>query len=321
MRLLLLFITAGLALALRELGRALAAGLLGLRVQGFTVGFGPPMWTLEAWGRTWTLAAFPFGARAHVAGLNPVDPDAGPGDLRNAPAWRRWVFLAAGPAFSLLGAWALLVLLYATGTHAPVSMTIGTVQPGTEAARAGLRTGDMVASVEGQPLEQWGALVEKVRRSPGKPLELIVHRDAALLKVVVEPRPDEAGAGRLGITQLYEHRAFPLRDAAGRASGHLWRMAGDGVRWLTPGGLPGLPSRLVRQAGGAFSTGADAFLRLLAGFCAALGLLHLVPIPPLDAGTAWLQLLRPRLRPRWEVALTAAGALGLLALAASAAMR
>jgi len=321
MRLLLLFITAGFALALRELGRAVAAWLLGLRVQGFSVGIGPPMWTLGAWGRTWTLSAFPFGARADVAGSNPLDPDAGPGDLRNVPAWRRWAFLAAGPVFSLLGAWALLVLLYASGTHAPVAMTVGTVQPGSEAARAGLRTGDTVASVDGQPLEQWGALVEKVRRSPGQPLELIIHRDAALLKVSVEPRADSTGEGRLGITQLYEHRAFPLPDAASRASSHLWRMAEDGVRWLTPGGLPGLPSRLVRQAGGAFSTGSDAFLRLLAGFCAALGLLHLVPVPPLDAGNAWVQLLRPRLRPRWEVALTAAGALGLLALAVSAAVR
>jgi regulator of sigma E protease len=321
MRLLLLFVTAGLALAFRELGRAVAAWVLGLKVQGFTVGFGPPMWTLEAWGRTWTLAAFPFGAQAHVAGTHPLDPDAGPGDLRSAPAWRCWAFLAAGPAFSLAGAWALLVLLYATGTHAPVAMTLGTVQPDSEAARAGLRTGDTVASVNGQPIQQWGAFVEMVRRSPGQRLALIVHRDAALLDIPVEPRADDAGEGRLGITQLYEHRAFPLPDAAARASGHLWRMAAEGVRWLMPGGLPGLPSRLVRQAAGAFSTGADAFLRLLAGFCAALGLLHLVPVPPLDAGMAWLQALRPRLGPRWQVALTATGALGLLALAASAAVR
>ena len=321
MRLLLLFITAGLALALRELGRALAAWALGLRVQGFTVGFGPPMWTLDAAGRTWTWAAFPFGARAHVAGLNPLEPMAESGDFRNASPWRRWLFHASGAAFSLLAAWALLVLLYSTGTHAPVAMTVGTVQPGSEAARVGLRTGDTVASVNGAPVSQWGALVEIIHASPGKPVELIIHRDAQLLEVTVEPRAGDSGEGRLGITQLYEHRAFPFADAAARATGHLWRMAEDGVRWLLPGGLPGLPSRLVRQAGGAFSTGSDAFLRLLAGFCAALGLLHLVALPPLDAGNALVQLLRPRLGPRSEAALTAAGALGLLALAVSAAAR
>jgi regulator of sigma E protease len=319
-RLLLILLAAGLAVLLREVGRGLLAWALGLRVQRVGVGFGPPMFTLEMAGRTWVLGAFPFGGSVEVAGMDPLAEEEQAGDLRRVAPWRRWVLLASGPVLSLLTAWALLVTLYATGTHAPVGLTVGTVQPGSEAARAGIRPGDAVVSVEGQPLTHWGALVDRVRTAAAQPLHLILHRDGELLSLVVTPRPDDSGGGRLGISQRYEHRDFPLPEAAALAWAHLGRTASDGIHALFPVARPALPSRLVHKAAEAFTTGGDAFLRLLAGICTALGLLHLVPVPPLDAGRALLVLARPRLKPTAEAWLTALGTVSLLAVLVASAL-
>jgi regulator of sigma E protease len=255
------------------------------------------------------------------------------GDLksdRSSFASRRWwvreVVLASGSFANWILAWGVLIALYVSGTHVPVPRTIGTVQPGSEAARAQLRPGDVIVGVDGRPLKDWGNLVETVIDNPGRPIRLDVFRGDAVVSVEVVPRSDERGLGRLGITQQYVFRKHSLGGAVGpaiRASVDMLR-EDLAMLWRLVRGKRGVelasPLLIVKQASDAAAIGLDAFFRMLVHVSLGLALFNLLPFPALDGGRMLFIGIeaatgRP-VNPRLETALHASGFVLLLLLVA-----
>lgn len=290
---LLALLALGLLLAVHELGHLVAARLLGMRVPRFTLGFGPPLLSFRLAGTEFVVASVPFGASVHIHGMNPhapgVEPD-DPGSYGAKPAWRRMLVVLAGPLANYLLALGLLVALYASGTHVVVPLTVGTVQPGSEAARAQLLPGDRIVHVNGAALKNWSAFVQVVADNPGRELTLDVLREGEARTVTVRPRPDERGAGRIGVSQQYVFRQHGLGEALGHALVHTRTVAGEVVGLLRRMALgaedsePTSPVALVRQSSDAATSGFDGFLRVLVLVSVALALLTVLPVPSLDGG-------------------------------------
>ncbi|HSP80940.1 MAG TPA: site-2 protease family protein, partial [Myxococcaceae bacterium] len=151
-----LLLALGLLVALHELGHLVAARLLGLRVHRYTLGFGPPVLTFRVRETEYALGAVPLGGSVHIQGMNPHEPgQEEPTSFASRSPWKRMGVLLAGPLANLLFALGILFALYTTGTHVVVPLTVGTIVPGSEAARAQLLPGDRIVSAEGQPLESW----------------------------------------------------------------------------------------------------------------------------------------------------------------------
>lgn len=138
----LVLLALGGLLTLHELGHLVAARLLGVRVPRFVFGFGPPLVSFRLWGTQYVLAAVPLGATAHMQGMNPhrADVDEAAGFAARGPLLRILIILA-GPLANYALALGVLFALYTSGTHVVVPLTVGTVQPGSEAARAQLLPG------------------------------------------------------------------------------------------------------------------------------------------------------------------------------------
>ena len=158
MYVLLALLALGLLLAVHELGHLLAARLLGVSVPRFSLGFGPPLLSFRLFGTECVIAAIPLGASATLHGMNPHVPGLEPTDPRSYSAqrpWRRVAITLAGSVANYLFALGVLFALYISGTHVVVPLTVGTVTPGSEAARAQLLPGDRIVNVDGLPVKTW----------------------------------------------------------------------------------------------------------------------------------------------------------------------
>lgn len=180
---------------------------------------------------------------------------------------------------------------------------IGSVAADAPAARAGIRVGDEVAAIDGQPVKDWMDAAKRIRQAADRALDIELLREGRRLRVVVTPVvAEERGHrfGRIGIGVRDDPAAFdamrivvaygPLESAA-RALRLTWetsaltlrmmgRMLTGELSWKNISG----PVTIADYAGQSARLGADHFLRFLALISISLGVLNLLPVPVLDGG-------------------------------------
>jgi regulator of sigma E protease len=190
-----------------------------------------------------------------------------------------------------------------------VPARVGKVLPGSPAERAGLREGDEIREVAGQPVADFQSLVAAVQPKPGSRLEFTIGRDGQALTVPVEVEAQREGerlVGRIGV-QPAAPAALPegMRtlerygpvSALARAADKTWGMSVLTVRmlWNVATGdvsvknLSG-PINIAEYAGFSARQGILAFLSFLAIVSVSLFVLNLLPIPILDGGQILYQL-------------------------------
>jgi len=151
-----------LLVVVHELGHFVVARLCGMDVRRFSIGFGPPVLTIEHKDTIYQLAAFPVGGFVQVVGLGTDDDhragdrigDHPPGSYLSRPLWQRALMVSAGPAANFAFAAVLYVALF--GSHNAVmyeATRLGTPavkRVSGAAADAGLRAGDVIVAVSGE---------------------------------------------------------------------------------------------------------------------------------------------------------------------------
>jgi len=288
----------GLLIVIHELGHYLAARWSGMRVERFSVGFGPVLWSRRRGDTEWAVSAVPLGGYVKIAGMAPGEEIAADdrGAYSHQPAWRRFLVILAGPAMNYLLAVVLAAGLIATmGLREPDSTsTLGDVIGGGAADRAGLRPGDRIVGAAGAPVAGWTALVQAVRAHPGQDLPLLVERagaPAASPPVAMTIRPDDSGGiGKAGIApSLRAVQAGPIdavgmafqrtNDKAGEILGGLGQVVTRKQKAELQGPL-GIAQEMTRSA----RAGAAPFLMMVWLISLMLAIFNFLPLPALDGG-------------------------------------
>jgi regulator of sigma E protease len=184
-----------------------------------------------------------------------------------------------------------------------LSPVLGQIVAGSAAERAGLVIGDRVAAVDGRPIETWEDLVREVRRRPGQQASLQVERNGAILEIAVTPEEVAAGAERIGrigaapeippshAERIFVQVRYGALDSLARAVERTWdisvfslrmlgRMLLGEVSWKNLSG----PVTIADFAGQSAQLGWMPYPTFLALISISLGVLNLLPIPPLDGG-------------------------------------
>ena len=335
---------------IHELGHFWVARRSGVRVEVFSVGFGPELFGYtDRFGTRWKFSAIPLGGYVKMFGQaeRVLEADGRERDMSAAERgvafhhkriWQRAAIVFAGPAANYLLTIVALAALFAIVGQPLLPAVVGEVVKDSAAEAAGIQTGDRILSINGQPTKSFDELVSLVQSSTGQPLNLVIRRGESELPITAQPRAvSDSGSGashqtfRLGIGQggepEFEHRS--LLEAGVRALDqtysmttqilvNLWQMVTGERSSKELGGV----LRISKIAGDVANSSYVDFLFLIPVLSLNLGLLNLFPIPLLDGGhLAFYAIEAVRGRPlgeraqEWGLRIGVALVLGLVVLA------
>ena len=295
-----------------ELGHYLVGRWFGVKAEVFSIGFGREIFGLtDRRGTRWKFGWLPLGGYVRFAGdMNPAsqpDPDwlMLPADERektfqSKPVWQRALIVAAGPVTNFLLA---ILILAAFASFVGVNRTpatVGSVLPGSVAARAGFQAGDRLVELNGRRMEHFGELTDFVRARPNQAILFDVERGGRQIEITavprVEYRSDRFGNkypfGLLGITPptpIVEKVSLVSAPAVAVSQTYgIVRSMLDGLGQIitglrSPSELGG-PLRIAQFSGEAASAGAINFGYFIALISINLGFINLLPVPMLDGG-------------------------------------
>jgi len=186
----------GSAVVLHEFGHFIVAKLLGIRVETFSVGFGPRLFGLRRGHTDYRISAVPLGGYVKLGGDESNAPlegqgasDIPPEEMFNLrPRYQRVLVALAGPIMNILTALAIPfagAMLY--GVPAAPSPVVSYITPGGAAEQAGLKLGDRIVAFNGTSNPSWDVIQGDALLSPGVALPLLVDRQGQQLDLTIKP--------------------------------------------------------------------------------------------------------------------------------------
>jgi regulator of sigma E protease len=183
-------IVLGIMIFVHEWGHFMAAKLCGVRVDVFSLGFGPRLFGVKRGDTDYRLSALPFGGYVRMAGDNPLEERTGAGyEFLSRPRWQRAIIAIAGPLMNFLLALVILWgIFWRLGIPSPVyehqSADIVAVPQSMPAT--GTQAGDRITAVNGVPTPTWKKVYSEIEKAkPGSFVTLTVQRNNASQSVTL----------------------------------------------------------------------------------------------------------------------------------------
>ncbi len=379
----------GLLVIIHEFGHFIAAILMGVRVERFSIGFPPKLFSKTIKGVEFVIAAIPLGGYVKMAGFIDESMDTNitgaPDEFQSKPTWKKLIIISGGVIMNFLLAVVVLALLNFyqgeriipettvgwVGTKgvaaqvgfqkgdkilevngqpvhnwneiqerfidnlgkdiiftvqrkgktvhlkyqknffkekngeqlniAPeISARVGEVSPGMPAEKIGLKRGDLIIEIAGQPIRDWTQMTQVIRKYPGQAIPIKWKRGDSVFTAEITPRvfeeKDKSGkiikVGKIGISYYYEHREVGLGKAfvlGFKNTIDLIALNAKAIYWIFTGTksareLVGGPIMIAKMAGDAARAGWAYLWYLIAALSSVLAFFNILPIPGLDGG-------------------------------------
>jgi regulator of sigma E protease len=294
-----------------ELGHYLAARRCGVRVDVFSIGFGPEIYGYTAAsGTRWKLSAIPFGGYVKMFGdREPDEGDENPNlsdeerevSFFNKSLGQRAFIVFAGPLANFLFAIVVLAGLFSIVGQPFTPADVGKVMEGSAAERAGLKSGDVFLRIDGEVIDRFEQVRRLVQLAPGQKLEIVVRRNDRELTVIAIPDTitetrfgSTQTIGRLGVSRpsgdmvLVRYDPFTAIWKATERTAVLTGSIFDALSQIISGERDvkelGGPVRIAQISGNMAQAGIIMIIQFAAILSINLGLINLFPIPLLDGG-------------------------------------
>ncbi len=195
----------GTLIFIHESGHYFVAKALGIKVEVFSLGFGPKLLRYERGGTEYCISAIPLGGYVKMLGENPDESLRGTREeFLSRSKFERFLVLVMGASLNIVLAVALMAGIYTYGVPEPRFLTepavIGAVDPNGAAAEAGLQTRDEIVAIDGEKVPTWQDMQLKVALNPGATLRFEIVRDGRTMTVPVKIHETERERiGRIGI--------------------------------------------------------------------------------------------------------------------------
>ncbi|HEY3449695.1 MAG TPA: M50 family metallopeptidase [Myxococcales bacterium] len=277
----------GLLVLLHEAGHFVVARACRMRVDIFSVGFGPALVSFRGKQTEYRLALVPLGGYVKIAGMAPGDfPPDDPAGFYRRPPWQRALVLVAGPVGNWAFAFLLLATLYTVGFRVPTNHPVIEEVRGRKAAASGLLPGDRVLAVDGADISTWGDVERALAAKPKQAVELRIVRNDVELVLTATP----GGDGKLDVRPESEVVIRPFTQAVPLAFLKTWElslgMLSNLRDWLFGRGEAQLvgPVGIVSETVQAVRKEWLELFFILVQISLALSLMNLMPLPALDGG-------------------------------------
>jgi regulator of sigma E protease len=297
---------------IHEYGHYIVARWCGVRVEVFSIGFGPELFgRTDSRGTRWKISAIPLGGYVKMfgQGANLLEGEAGKAmteaDRKVAfdfkSVWRRMAIVAAGPIANYLFAAVIFAAIFAIHGKDVAAPIIGEVQPASAAAQAGLQRGDRVLSLNDTAIGDFDDIREFVQLNLDQEIAITFDRGGSVQTVNARPTisvekdalGNELRLGRLGIVAAGKAERVDLGVAESAIEGvrRVFEISGamlKGVWQMITGVRPadelGGVLRIGYLSGEIAQIGIWSLITFAAMLSVNLGLVNLFPIPLLDGG-------------------------------------
>jgi regulator of sigma E protease len=221
----------GITITVHEFGHFAMAKLLKIRVLTFSIGFGPKLVGFTRGGTDYRLSPIPLGGYVKMAGETFDESCVGaPDEFLSHPKWHRFLVAVSGPLMNILLAVAILTVSYMQGVYVPKypkePAIVGPVAADSIAKRAGLETGDLIVSVNSNPVKTWEDLEIALRTASKESLNIEFLRNDQAMKInFAADSVDQVTPASLGIkftlpkTIVYDVDEGSPADKAGLKAG------------------------------------------------------------------------------------------------------
>ncbi len=295
-----------------EFGHFQVARWCGVKVDAFSIGFGPELFGwYDRYGTRWKFAAIPLGGYVKMHGdTNAASAPVGLDDAMPEEEKRysfphkslrqRAAIVAAGPASNYAFAVVVMALLFMSygQPYSPAHVSI--VQSESAAMEAGLQEGDVITHIDGRSIAAFSDMQRIVRRSAGVPLTFTINRNGDILDIIIIPNiheitdnfGDTHKFGLIGVqTTEMEVRRLTVLSAFPEAIKRTVEITSDiftALYEIITGQRSfkelGGPVKIAQVSGDVAAISFSAFVMFLALLSINLGLINLLPIPALDGG-------------------------------------
>ena len=308
----------GPLVTLHELGHYLVGRWFGVEAEAFSVGFGKEITGFtDKRGTRWKLCALPLGGYVQFKGdMNPASMPDGEaaaqaseeekrGSFHHAALWKRALIVFAGPATNILITLAIFAAFFASFGQ-PVAAdpeqtnVIQSFAQDSVAEEAGMREGDRVVAIDGEPVRQFSDITDRVMMFPGRDVTIDVERagDRIAIPLTIGSTVEEdsfGNASRIGRLGIYSApiawEPVGLLAAGPLAVEHslkLVDMMVTGIAQIFTGERSvrelGGPVKIAKYSGEQLSLGLTSFVNFAALISLNLAFINLLPIPALDGG-------------------------------------
>ena len=283
----------GILVTVHEFGHFITAKLTGMKVEEFSIGFGPNIYQQQEGETLYSLRMLPLGGYNKIAGMDPDDPEDPERGFNSKPVTSRMLVILAGSLMNILLPVVIFFGLFlAFGMDVPENKPVlGQIIEGYPAEQSGLKEGDRILSINGKPVHEWLDIRKNIAGSGMQPIPFEIQRDKEKLTITVTPGVNpETGKPFIGVvSSLKNVRLTPVQAVVASVTAtkniikNMYASLYHMVTGKTKAEFSG-PVGVAKMAGEVAHKGFDRLMQFTAMLSLNLAIINLLPLPALDGG-------------------------------------
>ena len=283
----------GILVTVHEFGHFITAKLTGMKVEEFSIGFGPTIYQQQEGETLYSLRMLPLGGYNKIAGMDPDDPEDPERGFNSKPVSSRMLVILAGSLMNIfLPVLIFFGLFLAFGMDVPENKPVlGQIIEGYPAEQSGLKEGDRILSINGKPVHEWLDIRKNIADSGMQPIPFEIQRDKEKLTITVTPGVNpETGKPFIGVvSSLKNVRLTPVQAVVASVTAtkniikNMYASLYHMVTGKTKAEFSG-PVGVAKMAGEVAHKGFDRLMQFTAMLSLNLAIINLLPLPALDGG-------------------------------------
>ena len=293
-----LLIVLGVVVFIHELGHFLVARWAGVRVDTFSIGFGPAVvkWH-DKHGTQWQLACIPLGGFVSIYGqedmfdrkkYDALSKEKKKGHYLSVRPWKQFIIIAAGVTMNFLLAWFIYSATFMFHPREVQLPVIGQVIRDSIAFNAGVKPGDVILRIDNSSITNWGELIIAKELAAKRDASVLIVRGEDLVQVKLSPAERWGLVADGSKTEFRKKGFFGAIYSGARETYHQSKTLLTVLKQIVTGERSskqlGSFITIAQVSGNAMAAGFFALLSIIALLSVNLAIINLLPLPVLDGG-------------------------------------